>query len=113
MLLAVAEVCVADVLYSFPAVQLDTLSDKGPSAVTAAEQSTVTQDRVPTPGTDTGGFALGDQVLYLPPHFFRDDGREEVLMAELLLRLRKSKGLVDLVPLTLVADQCAGVDLIL
>ena len=53
------------------------------------------------------------QLLHLLPHLPGDDGRQVVFVAVLLLGIGEAKGLVDLVPFTLVTDQGAGICFVL
>ena len=53
------------------------------------------------------------QLLHLFPHLPGDDGRQVVFVTVLLLGIGETEGLVDLVPLALVADQGAGVGFVL
>ena len=84
---------------------MDAFSHKGAAAVLTAQEASIPQDTLIRSGPDISLFPFRQQYLSLLPNFSGYNGREEVLVPKLLLRLGKAEGLVDLVALTFVANQ--------
>ena len=79
----------------------------------AEAEASIPQDTLIGSGPDISLFPFRQQYLSLLPNFSGYNGREEVLVPKLLLRLGKAEGLIDLVALTFVANQRTDVTLIL
>ena len=109
MLLPEAVVGAANIGDPFAAFQMDAPAEHDPAAVSAAQESAVTQDLLRGRGAHVQPFPLRQHHLRLLPQLRRDDRREVIFMTELFFRLCETEGFVDFVPLTFVADECPDI----
>ena len=112
MFFSIAVVGITAVLHPFATFQFDPFAHEGAAAVLTAEQAAVPEHTPVCPRPDIPLFSLPEKCLGLLPDLPGHNGREVVLVPELLRRLGEAEGLVDLVALALVADQGADVTLI-
>ena len=113
MFLAIPMVGITDIDHPFAVLQFDPLADESPAAVLAAQQASVPKDTLVGTGTGIFCFAFLKKRLRQFPRLTGHDHRQIVFMAELFFWVGEAEGLVYLIALALVADQCADVALIL